>query len=183
MGIGTGNNPNSHKALVQHQARFTTEYQPLVRNHQHRGKHMKTLMGEIFDKQIEIDDVIAGAKRKVTIAEAVLLKLCKAAIIKEEPWAIERLIKEGIHDGLDTVQVEHILSPAAAMILEKAGVAEAAKLIECEVIEHDSTTSNVVINQDSTTGGEVVNKSANQAAIIDGEIVVSDDSDLADLLA
>ena len=161
---------------------FSKGNQPLSKN-RHHGKHMKTLMGEIFDKQIEIDDVIAGAKRKVSIAEAVLLKLCKAAIIKEEPWAIERLIKEGIHDGLEAIQVEHILSPAAAMILEKAGVAEAAKLIEGEVINQDSTTGDVVINQDSTTGGEVINRSTNQATIIDGQIIVSGDSDLADLLS
>lgn len=103
------------------------------------GKTMKTLFGEILERKLEVSDIITGAKRKVCVQEAALLKLLEFAFVKNQPWALERLIKEGLHDGiLAEININHTISPAAQMILAKAGVAETAKIIEGEIIEEET---------------------------------------------
>lgn len=131
---------------------FSTEYQPDGRGRP-TGKTMKTLFSELLHRKMTIPDVIAGAKRKVSIQEATLLKLVEFAFIKNQPWALQELLKHGLSDSMiATLKIEHDISPAAAAILAKVGI----------------------LNQSQLMGPE-------QAVIIEGELV-NDDTDITDLL-
>jgi len=86
-----------------------------------KGKTMRTLINEVAEHKILHSDVIIGAKRKLTINEAMLLTIIECALVKKEPWALTFWMKEMLHDGVDKLEVQEGLSPAARAVLEKAG--------------------------------------------------------------
>ena len=85
------------------------------------GAHLQELIRKILTYRVSVDDVILNSTRKVTVAEAAMLKLVKAALVKEEPWAIQYILKEVLHNGVEKVEIVNELSPAAKFILEKVG--------------------------------------------------------------
>ena len=143
---GVGKHPNSLANLRTNT--FSATNQPVNNNTspgRQPGKTMKTLFADILDRKMIVVDVIAGAGRKVSIQEGTLLLLIEAAFLKKQQWAIERIMKEALGDDiLGQINVNHILSPAAMMILEKAGVAEQARIIEGEIIEEDIDISELL---------------------------------------
>jgi len=110
--------------------RFNSENQPANKGRK-EGKMLRTLIKETAERRIDYKDVVLGAKRKVTVNEAFILALLDCGLVKKEPWAIQLWLKEFLHDGVDKVEIQQSLSPAARAVLEKAGaLAKETKIID-----------------------------------------------------
>jgi len=115
--------PNTLKNLEKRNV-YSKENPSPMPGGRRRGHSLPQLVRKMLEHNVSVHDVILGCTRKVTVAEATMLKLIKAAIVKEEPWAIQYILKEVLHNGVEKVEITSELSPAAKFILEKVGYDE-----------------------------------------------------------
>ena len=111
--------PNTLKNLILY-----SKENPPTNPGRKKGQQLSQLVRKILGHSVSVHDVILGSSRKVTVAEATMLKLIKAALVKEEPWAIQDILKEVLHNGGEKVEITGELSTAAKFILEKVGYNE-----------------------------------------------------------
>jgi len=104
--------------------RYTKENPPTNPGRRKGGQNLPHMVRKMLEHNVSVHDIILGSTRKVTVAEATMLKLIKAALVKEEPWAIQYILKEVLHNGVEKVEITGELSPAAKFILEKVGYDE-----------------------------------------------------------
>lgn len=136
-----GKHPNSVAELDKGRKQF--EKGNSLSTGRPKGKSFDTLVKEICERKITIKDVITGAKRTVTVNEALMLKLLENGLKKGKEKSLEMAIKEA-KGGVDKVTVEHkhILSTLDASILREAGIIVDAEYEEVpDTLEIDNSSN------------------------------------------